>query len=56
LLYLEAGMTDKALIQAHRALGLGWTQQGLADRLRTAGKWRDPPTTEAANAPMVTKP
>lgn len=56
LLYLEAGQSDKALTQAHRALALGWPQQGLADRLRTAGKWREPVTAEAASAPMATKP
>ena len=56
LLYLEAGLPDKALIQAHRAMALGWTQQGLADRLRATGRWQDPSNIETANAPIVTKP
>jgi hypothetical protein len=43
LVYLELGDADKALRQAHRAMELGDPRQQLADMLRQAGKWRDPP-------------
>jgi len=56
LLYLEAGLSDKALIQAHRAMALGWTQTGLADRLRGIGKWQPPEASEAASSSGAAKP
>jgi tetratricopeptide (TPR) repeat protein len=50
LIYLELGEFDKALQQAHKALGLGFERPGLKQQLQAAGKWVDPPPGEAAGA------
>lgn len=42
LVYLELGDYERALKQAHRALELGFPRTELADRLKQAGKWREP--------------
>lgn len=55
--YLELKNYEKALVAAHQAIALGWTQTELRDRLRSAGKWSEPadlPTTPATDsAPAV---
>lgn len=44
LIYFEMGEFDKALLQAHRALSLGFDRQGgLKQQLQAAGKWVDAP-------------
>ena len=44
LIYFEMGEFDKALLQAHRALGLGFERPGgLKQQLQKAGKWVDAP-------------
>lgn len=43
LAYLAAGYPDKALTSAHKAYQLGFPLPGLRDKLKRAGKWRDPP-------------
>jgi len=50
LVAFEIGDPDLALKQAHRALELGFTQTGLADRLRQANRWADPVAAAAAGA------
>lgn len=55
--YFDLKNYDKALVQAHQAMALGWTQTELRDQLRSVGKWTEPadlPTTPAAdNAPAA---
>ena len=48
LVYVELKDFDKALIYAHKAYLGGFPLPGLRDRLKRAGKWRDPaPTLES---------
>ena len=42
LIYLELGEYEKALVQAHRALELGYPATGLRDQLKSAGRWAEP--------------
>lgn len=42
MVYTDLKRWDAALEQAHKAYGLGFRQPALRDRLKTAGKWRDP--------------
>ena len=49
MIYFEMGEFDKALLQAHRALGLGFERPGLKQQLQGAGKWVEP--AAAASAP-----
>jgi len=55
--YLDLKNYEKALVGAHKAMALGWTQTELRDRLRSVGKWNEPadsPNTPAADsAPAV---
>ena len=41
LVYLEMKDYENALVQAHRALALGFTRTDLMDKLKAAGRWRD---------------
>ncbi|HSV51247.1 MAG TPA: tetratricopeptide repeat protein [Burkholderiaceae bacterium] len=50
LIYLEIKAYDKALVQAHKAYGLGFTQTALKDGLLAAGKWSEPPAQAAEGA------
>lgn len=55
--YFNLKNYDKALVQAHKAMALGWTQTDLRDQLRSVGKWTEPtelpaPTSPAASAPV----
>jgi hypothetical protein len=43
LIHLEARQFDAALVQAHRALALGFTRPGLKEALVAAGRWQEPP-------------
>ncbi len=49
LIYLEARQFEAALVQAHRALALGFTRPGLKDGLVAAGRWQEPPGGAAAD-------
>lgn len=51
LVYLEVGLHDKALAQAHRAAAAGYPRPELANALRAAGRWRD-----AAAEPRAAEP
>lgn len=42
LIYLDMKEYDKALVQAHKAMALGFPQTGLRDKLTAADKWRAP--------------
>jgi len=50
LLYFEVGAFDKALVQAHKAMGLGFERPALKQQLQAAGKWVDAPPVEPAAA------
>ena len=56
LVHLEAQQYDKALVQAHRAIALGFTRPDLKDRLVAVGRWREPevpaPPEAAASGPV----
>lgn len=59
LIYLEMKKYDRALMQAHRAMELGFLRPDLATQLKQLGAWREPePVTSdaAASAPAATKP
>ena len=61
LAYFDMKLYDKALVQAHRAMELGFERTHLRDLLQKAGQWKEPvsatvgslPDT-AASAPAVT--
>jgi hypothetical protein len=42
LVFLEIGRHEQALIQAHRAMAMGYPRTELADKLKSAGRWREP--------------
>ena len=51
LIYFEMGEFDKALLQAHRAMSLGFERSGgLRQQLEKASKWVDPPPAGPAGA------
>lgn len=45
MVYAESGKYDLALEQAHKAQALGFPRTELRDKLRAAGRWRDPPAS-----------
>jgi tetratricopeptide (TPR) repeat protein len=54
--YFDLKNYEKALVEAHLALSLGWPRTELRDKLREVGKWTDPspdapPATPASDAP-----
>ncbi|MHB1198215.1 MAG: tetratricopeptide repeat protein [Polaromonas sp.] len=55
LIYFDLKEYDKALLQAHKAISLGFPQTALRDQLQSVGKWTEPadlPVTPTAdNAP-----
>ncbi|MEH0165821.1 ABC transporter permease [Roseateles microcysteis] len=54
LLYLGLQIYDKALVEAHQALALGYPRTELQEKLRAAGRWKEPgddAAAEAASAP-----
>ncbi|MBA4218626.1 MAG: hypothetical protein C0460_14995 [Methylibium sp.] len=50
MLYFDMKEYDKALVQAHRVIALGFERPELRDKLKSVGRWVDPPA-EAASAP-----
>jgi tetratricopeptide (TPR) repeat protein len=40
--YLKLNNPEQALVQAHKAIALGWPQRHLQDQLLKIGKWREP--------------
>lgn len=45
LAYFDLGEFDKALVSAHRAYGGGFPLPGLKNKMKRAGKWKDPVPT-----------
>lgn len=52
--YFEAREYDKALIAAHEAYAAGFNFPGLRNKLKNAGKWRDPVIESGAKAAEAT--
>jgi tetratricopeptide (TPR) repeat protein len=52
--YFDLQNYDKALIQAHKAIELGFTQTALRDKLQSVGKWTEP--IEPTTAPAIESP
>lgn len=54
MLYLDMKEYDKALVQAHRVIAMGFTRPELRDRLVAAGRWAEPAVpADAASAPAA---
>ncbi|MGM9479733.1 ABC transporter permease [Roseateles sp. NT4] len=58
MLYFDMKDYDKALAQAHRAMGMGLTRTDLQKRLESVGRWQEPPAepAEAASAASAAEP
>jgi hypothetical protein len=50
LMYLDADEPAQALVQAHRAMSLGFMRADLKDKLVALGRWRDPQQSDAPPA------
>lgn len=55
LVLAEMKQYDEALVQAHKAMALGFTRTALKEQLVAAGRWRDPPPAQGA-APSASQP
>lgn len=54
LVYLDLGDFEKSLYHAHQAYSLGFPLEGLRNRLKRSGKWREAvPTSKQAEPPTV---
>ncbi|OGU00555.1 MAG: hypothetical protein A2X80_01745 [Geobacteraceae bacterium GWB2_52_12] len=53
LIYFDLKKYDKALLQAHKAISLGFPQSALRDQLQSVGKWAEPAneSPDSANPP-----
>lgn len=51
MLYFDMQDYERALIQAHRAMALGFSRTDLRDRLVKIGRWVEPAPAQAASAP-----
>lgn len=56
LAYFDIKIYDKALVQAHRALALGFDRTELRDLLQKAGQWQEPAIPSAASPASAPKP
>lgn len=57
MLYFDMKDYDKALVQAHRVMEMGFTRPELRDRLTAVGRWVNPPAVSAsAPAPSASQP
>lgn len=56
LIYFDMKDYDRALAQAHKAYGLGFSAPNLRDQLKNVGKWKDPEekSTEPGDKPVGT--
>jgi tetratricopeptide (TPR) repeat protein len=52
--YFDLKNYDKALVQAHKAIELGFTQTALRDKLQSVGKWTEP--IASTTAPAIESP
>lgn len=51
--YFDLKNYDRALIQAHKAIELGFTHSDLRNQLTAAGKWKEPETAPVPSNPTV---
>ncbi len=56
LIYFDLHEYDKALSFAHRAYGSGFPLPGLRDKLKRAGKWREPAARNDDGSAQVASP
>ena len=56
LVLAEMKQYDEALVQAHKAMALGFTRTALKEQLVAAGRWRDPPPPAQGAAPSASQP
>ncbi len=52
--YFDLKNYDKALVQAHKAMDLGFPQTALRDQLQSVGKWSEP--VNPSSAPLAESP
>lgn len=53
LVYLEIGEFELALAQAHKALEMGFPRPELSERLKAAGRWKEPANNSTASPPAA---
>jgi tetratricopeptide (TPR) repeat protein len=51
MLYFDMKDYEKALVQAHRVIDMGFDRRELRDRLSAVGRWVEPAAADAASAP-----
>ena len=51
--YFDLKNYDKALLQAHKAVGLGFDHADLRNQLTAAGKWKEPEATPVSTDPAA---
>ncbi len=51
--YFDLKNYDKALVQAHKAIGLGFNHADLRNQLVAAGKWKEPEATPGSTDPAA---
>lgn len=56
LLYVETGEFDRALVQAHKAMALGFPRTELKDQLIAARKWQEPAASPTPSEPVGASP
>lgn len=56
LVYFDLKDYDKALVQAHKAMALGFPRTDLRDQLRSVGKWSEPAGLPAADSVTTEQP
>jgi tetratricopeptide (TPR) repeat protein len=56
LAYIDVGHYDKALASAHKAYQMGFPLPGLRDKLKRAGKWKDPVVASVPEEVKVEEP
>lgn len=54
--YFDLKNYDKALVEAHKAIELGFQQTALRDQLQSVGKWTEPVDLSAAPAAPASAP
>jgi tetratricopeptide (TPR) repeat protein len=56
LTFFDLKIYDKALVQAHRALALGFERTELQELLQKAGQWQEPTPSSATSPALAPKP
>ena len=53
LVYFEGKNYEQALLEAHRAIELGFPREELREKLKGAGKWSEPVSGATSSAPTA---